>query len=348
MNEKAVNYSCPNCGGKLVFNAETQKFSCEWCASEFDESDLSGKSNADEDLGSAAAEEFRNGTNLYICDSCGAEIIADENTAAAFCCYCHSPVTLKGRLSGALCPEKIIPFAKTKENAIEGFKQWCGKKLFLPSGFTSQAALEKITGLYVPYWLCDTKMHGRMTAKAEITHSHRSGDTTITNHKEFMVDREIDLEFNGLPADGSKKLDDEMMDAIEPFDYSALKDFSMTYLQGFYADKYDVSSSEVRPRLEIRMNEAAKGAIMASIVGYSTVIPVSFDTRINNIKWHYAMLPVWLMSYRYKDKNYYYAMNGQTGKFSGIMPVSAAKITVGALIVALIAGLIGGMLFGLR
>lgn len=348
MNNTAVNYSCPNCGGKLVYSAENQNFYCEWCASEFNESDLSNINNADSELHSDAAEEFRNGTNLYICNSCGAEIIADENTAASFCCYCHSPVTLKGRLSGELCPEKVIPFTKTKENAIEGFKQWCGKKLFLPSGFTSEAALEKITGLYVPYWLCDTKMKGRMTAKAEITHSHRSGDTTITNHKEFMVDREINLDFNGLPADGSRKLDDEMMDAIEPFDYSALKDFSMTYLQGFYADKYDVGSNEVQPRLEQRMNDATKGAILASIIGYNTVIPMSFDTQIYDIKWHYAMLPVWLMSYKYKGKNYYYAMNGQTGKFSGIMPVSAVKVAIGALIIAVIAGAMGGMLFGLR
>ena len=351
MNNTAVNYSCPNCGGKLVFSAEKQNFYCEWCASEFNETDLQNINPADSELRSQSAAEvqnFQNNTNLYVCDSCGAEIIADENTAAAFCCYCHSPVTLKGRLSGDYCPEKIIPFTKTKENAIAGFKEWCGKKWFLPSGFKSEATLKKITGLYVPYWLCDTKMKGRMTAKAEITHSTRHGDTTITNHKEFMVDREINLEFNGVPADGSRKLDDDMMDSIEPFDYSGLKDFSMSYLQGFYADKYDVGNNEVRPRVQARMDEATKAAVLASIIGYTSVVPTSYNSAVHDIKWHYMMLPVWLLSYNYRGKNYYYAMNGQTGKFSGLMPLSASKVIIGALITAVITGLIGGALFGMH
>ncbi len=343
MSETAVNYSCPNCGGKLVYNADSGKLFCEWCASEFDKGELS--SSEDSNLSAEPAHDtsaFESSAGLYVCDSCGAQIIADDNTAASFCCYCHSPVALSGRLSGKYCPEKVIPFSKTKDEAIEGFKSWCGKKWFLPSGFKSSAALEKITGMYVPFWLADCRVHGKLAAKAEIATSSHHGNRVVTRHKEFLVNREINLEFLGVPADGSKKLDDTMMDALEPFDYSELRDFSMTYLQGFYADKYDVTKEDVLPRLKARLNEAAMQKMLQSVIGYTKVVPVSSETDIVGLKWHYMMLPVWLMCYKYQGKDYFYAMNGQTGKFTGIMPLSVPKVILGAIITALLTALIGG------
>lgn len=345
MSNATVNYSCPNCGGKLQFDPQKQTFSCEWCASDFTEAELKNMApavEAETQLSPEEAAAFENGTNLYICDSCGAEIIAEENTAATFCYYCHSPVSLKGRLSGEYCPEKIIPFKKAKIEAESGFKEWCGKKWFLPSDFKSQGTIEKITGLYVPYWLADCRVHGSLTANAEIIHTTRHGDTTVEHHKVFLVNREVNAEFDGVPADGSKKLDDALMDSVEPFDYSEMKEFSMSYLQGFYADKYDVSKEEVMPRIQARVSEGTKELMMADVMGYTTVTPVSSEADIRNVKWHYTMLPVWFLSYDYNGKKYFYAMNGQTGKFTGIMPVSKFKVALGAVITAVVTALIGG------
>ena len=35
-----MSYKCPNCGGGLVFDPDSQKFQCEYCLSEFTEEEM--------------------------------------------------------------------------------------------------------------------------------------------------------------------------------------------------------------------------------------------------------------------------------------------------------------------
>lgn len=340
-----VNYSCPNCGGKLVFSAQKQKFACEWCLSEFDENEMKKLDSAENAQFSTAdekaSESFENNANLYVCDSCGAEIISDENTAATFCYYCHSPVTLKGRLSGEYCPSKVIPFKRTKIDAENKFKEWVGKKWFVPTDFKSAENIEKITGMYVPFWVASCRVTGHMTADAERTFSHRHGKTTTTKHDVYLLERGIVANLEGVPADGSKKIDDHLMDTIEPFDYKEAKRFSMTYLQGFYADKYDVDKEAVFPRIKKRTNEFVRQKLMESTLGYETVVPIEQSSNITNVKWDYMMFPVWFLNYKHGGKDYSFAMNGQTGKFCGELPISKIKILIGMVVTGLIFGLLG-------
>lgn len=351
-----VQFKCPNCGGSVVFDPKTQKHVCEYCMSDFTEEEF-GRIQ-EEQRGAEQNEyvipvqeeqdEFNNNTNLYICGSCGAEIIADDNTAATFCFYCHNPVALKGRLTGACRPEMVIPFSYTREQTLQIYKDWCKKKWFLPNDFTSEQQLEKITGLYVPFWLADCTVDAQMDGEAQIVHSHTSGNYKITNTKIFHVSRGATLDYRGVPADASKKLEDALMDAIEPFDYRAFKPFSMTYLAGFFADKYDVDKAEVLPRIRTRLEGSAQDMLTQDIKGYTSVTPGNKRTQIVHTTWHYTMLPVWFMTYKYHDKKYFFAMNGQTGKVQGILPISTAKLLALAagllVVVGTIAGFIGGAL----
>ena len=97
MDNSTVSYKCPNCGGELMFDADRQKFICGWCCSDFSADEITSCAHADaqDSEKAAAAEQFAQDTDVYICSSCGAEIICDHNTAASFCYYCHNPVTLK-------------------------------------------------------------------------------------------------------------------------------------------------------------------------------------------------------------------------------------------------------------
>ncbi len=105
-----MSYKCPNCGGGLVFDPDSQKFQCEYCLSEFTEEEMKrmeevSASPAEE--GEAVLEEERTAPQegdssqgpetgeaaVYTCPSCGAQIVTDATTAASFCYYCHNPVT---------------------------------------------------------------------------------------------------------------------------------------------------------------------------------------------------------------------------------------------------------------
>ncbi|MBP1559787.1 MAG: hypothetical protein J6C96_00885 [Oscillospiraceae bacterium] len=347
--DSTLQLKCPNCGASIGFNAEKQQFVCEYCDSAFTEEEINAANAFEADKAAAApadTEDFSEHTNLYICESCGAEIVADENTAASFCHYCHNAVTLKGRVSGALQPELIIPFKYSRDLAENAFRQWCAKKWFLPGDFTSKGQLEKMVGLYVPFWLADCDIDAAMNCDATIVTSHRSGDYRITHTKVFSVERAAKMDYMGVPADGSKKLDDKLMDAVEPFNYKEFVPFSMNYFSGFYADKYDVDKAAALPRIKARIESGAEQVLRDSIRGYTSVSTKYKNVRITKTKWHYAMLPVWFMTYIHGGKKYFFALNGQTGKIAGIPPVSGAKLALLASALFIIFGVLGGIIGG--
>ena len=135
------------------------------------------------------------------------------------------------------------------------------------------------------------------------------------------------------------------MDSIEPFDYSGLIDFDMSYLSGHSAIRYDVSGDEVLGRVKARTFEDAEKLFSASITGYSSVNILSKEFDITSISSKNVMLPVWFMSYYYKDKMYYYAMNGQTGKFGGTLPFDKGKLLVCSVLLPLIILFLAALLF---
>lgn len=350
---EAVQYKCPNCSGELTFKPDKQAFGCDFCLSSFTEEEIKQAcADAENSIPSPEAlqtqQEFSEHTNVYHCGSCGAEVICEENETATFCYYCHEPVIMSGKMSGDYTPDKVIGFKLTRENAIEKFKAWCGKRIFLPKDFNTDTQLEKMTGLYVPFWIADCDMKADFMGSAEKIRRWTSGSYRYTETKYYEIVRSAKVFTDGIPADGETKIDDLLMESIEPYDYNDAKDFSMSYLSGFFADKYDVDKAAVFPRIRSRAAEAAKNVIRNSIVGYDRVSARSENYRILNTKWQYMLLPVWFMTYRYNGEVYSFAINGQTGKLAGTPPLDKKKLalfSVGfGLISALIAFLIGGVL----
>lgn len=339
----AAQYKCPNCNAELVFDPNSQKLVCEFCRSEFmldkikainaEASQVSPEETAQKD-------EFETHTNLYHCQNCGADIMAEDNTTATFCYYCHSPVILAGKLTGDFKPSKIIGFRIKREQALEAFNKWCNKKKFIPNSFKSQQQLEKMTGLYVPFWVTDCYVSAHYSAIGKKTRSWTSGNYHYTETKEFAVERDAEIVTRGVPADGASKIEDLLMESIEPFDYTAQKPFDMSYFSGFFADKYDVDRAAVFPRIRERVTQASRNVINSSVIGYSSTNVHSQDYNIDKTNWEYMMLPVWFMTYRYDNKIYEFAINGQTGKLAGTPPLDKGKLARSAALFGFIIALV--------
>ena len=349
----SIEYKCPNCNADLKFMPQTQKFGCEYCMSEFTVEEMNqihDESTLTEEVNVQETQDFEEHTNLYHCASCGADIMADDQQTALFCYYCHNPVILAGKMTGEFRPSKVIGFKLTKDEAVGKFKSWINKRWFVPADFKSQEQIEKITGLYVPFWVADCQIKADFQAIGKKVRSWTSGNYRYTETKEYRVVRNADIYVDGLPADGESKIEDQLMESIEPFDYADLKDFSMSYLSGFFADKYDVDKAAVFPRIRTRASEAGKKLIRDSVGGYSSLSVGTEYYNIINTNWEYMMLPVWFMTYKYQDKMYEFAVNGQTGKLAGTPPLDKSLLkwfcaTVGLAVTALgfiIAG--GGIL----
>ena len=262
---------------------------------------------------------------VYQCPSCGAELICDSTTGATSCPYCGNPTVVPGQFSGALKPNFVIPFKIDKDAAIRALKNHYKGKFFLPGTFTSENHLQEIKGVYVPFWMFDGVAEASATYNATVTTVHRRGDEEITNTAHYRVRRAGKMAFEKIPVDASSKMPDAYMDSIEPYDYQELKEFSAAYLPGFLADKYDVAVDDSWERADQRCEETIKTALRNTTLGYQTCIPIREWVHMERGKVQYALLPVWLLTTKWNGENYLFAVNGQTGKVAGDLPVSKGK-----------------------
>lgn len=327
-NESTVlEYKCPCCDAGLVFGEYQQKLKCDSCGNEF-EFEAVKEYNRTPDADDFVWEEgeaekwSEDGEPLpFQCPSCGGVIEYDDTTASTFCPYCDNPVVLPSRVTASLKPDGVIPFKTGRKEAQEAFLRLCKGKLLLPKDFKSKNQLEKITELYVPFWLysCDGSQDGKYRA----TRVHRWSDSnyTYTKTDHFLLTRAAKAQFDRIPLDGSAKMDDDIMESIEPYDYSQLTQFDPAYLTGFYSDKYDVQAAAGEDRIRQRVSTTLDEMIAASCIGYASVIPTARNLKITHSKAKYVLLPVWMLTTKYKDKTYTFAMNGQTGKMTGTFPI---------------------------
>ncbi len=357
MTNQTIAYQCPCCGAGLAFDPEKQRFACEFCLSEFDESELesagAGEAAAKE---AADAAEYCEHMNLYQCPNCGAEVVADEHTAADFCYYCHNPIVLSGRLSGQMQPHKVVPFRIDKAEAEQRFKDWCKHKWFLPKSFTSSEHAAQIKGVYYPFWVTDADADGAIDAKATRVRTWRAGDYRYTETSRFDIDRAGEIHFEDIVtcalsnADLSEA-DKQMLEGILPYPSEELTDFAMPYLSGFLAKKRNLERADLSEEVRGRMHEYTKALLSGTVTGrYDTLNVHETKVNIKSSHWEYALLPIWILTWT--DQNgqvYTFAINGCTGKLYGELPVSYPRLAVLFASIAVpataILSLIGGMLF---
>ena len=329
---EVLEYKCPCCDAGLVFGNDIQKMKCPYCDNEF-ELETVRTYNESLEMGDEAefqwedqeknqwTEEETQELHGFVCTACGGEIVTEQTTAATFCPYCGNPTILPGRVSGGLKPNGVIPFKLGKEDAKAAFQKLCKKKPLLPKFFTQEHQVEKITGIYVPFWLydCDSRFQGNYRA----TRIHHWSDShyNYTRTDYFHLIRGATAAFASIPMDASKKMDDAIMESIEPFDYSQIVDFETAYLSGYFADKYDVEAEDGQDRIRERVSASMDSLVSSSILGYASCVPTSRQLHVNHGSAKYVLLPVWMLYTKYKDKSYVFAMNGQTGKMTGTFPI---------------------------
>lgn len=361
MPTQVTNYQCPACTGPLHYSAKSGKLECDYCDSSFDVAEIealyarkeaeaaAAKQAADAKAEAAQAAKAEaaeaaaasggwdtsdlsrdwgaeaDGLRVYSCPSCGAELICDQSTAATACPYCGNPAIVPGQFSGALRPDYILPFRLSKDDAVQALRAHYKGKPFLPRSFTSANHIEQIQGVYVPFWLFDGGAEGAASYRASNTNVYETGDYEITETRHYHVVRAGSLAFEKIPVDASSKMPDDHMDSIEPFDYAQLRPFSTAYLPGYLADKYDVTIDDSRDRADTRCCETLAQALRDTVTGYGACVTEREDIALRRGKVHYALLPVWMLSTKWRGQDFLFAMNGQTGKLVGDLPTDRGR-----------------------
>jgi DNA-directed RNA polymerase subunit RPC12/RpoP len=338
--ENIFEYKCPACGGALEFNSAIQKMKCPYCDTEVAVEELQARDEALNNIQPDSFEWKENATNswsegetegmsVFTCKSCGGEIVGDENTGATSCPYCGNPVVITGSFTGKLKPDFIIPFKLDKNAAKKKYQEHLKGKKFLPDLFKSENHIDEIKGLYVPFWLFDSDIQAFADFQATRVRRWSDSNYDYTETSFFDVIRDGNMSFTNVPVDGSEKMDDELMQSIEPFDFSEAVPFQTAYMAGYLADKYDEDDKKSVEKANARIKESAIAVLEDTFRHhYTTVIPNPTRSSVQLKKGvvKYAMYPVWILTSTYKNKKYTFAMNGQTGKFVGNLPADSGKM----------------------
>lgn len=326
----AITYKCPNCDGGLMFDPSSQKYHCEFCLSDFTQEELDAQ-EANEKLKEGESKESgQSQAVLYTCPSCGAQIVTDDTTVSTFCYYCHNPVLLSGKLEGRFSPDYVVPFQIDREKAIEMFSQWIKKKKYVPDAFYSEKQVESMSGVYFPYWLYGCRIDGVLDAEGKKLRTWDTGNKRYTETQVFDVKRQGTMNVDHVARNGLRKANRQLVDGVLPYQMEGKKKFSMGYLSGFLAENRDMEKDQFVIDVQSEVKEFALQSIQSQAGSYNSMQIRRREARITNEHWSYALLPVWTLTYHDKEKEkiYYFAMNGQTGKVFGRLPVDNRKLAV--------------------
>ena len=325
-------FKCPCCDGAIEFDSKTQKMVCPYCGSEFEmdalqayDEELNNQPQENMTWDTSAGGEWQEGEaeglRIYTCSTCGGEIVADETTGASACPFCGNPVIMTGQFAGALKPDLVIPFKVDKKAAVAALQNHYKGKPLLPKVFKDQNHIQEVKGVYVPVWLFDTDADAYVRYKATRTRSWSDSQYQYTETSHFAVVRAGGIGFENVPVDGSTKMDDTLMESIEPFDISEAVDFQTAFLSGYLADKYDVDADASIGRANERIKVSTAEAFASTVQGYTSVVPVSSTINLQNGRARYALYPVWILTTQWNGQKFTFGVNGQTGKIAGDLPM---------------------------
>ena len=346
----AKKYNCKTCGAELFFDPKSGKLHCEYCGSSFDPSEYDmpsdGSASPDEmipqpegepdepsDLKASDESVSLDDLVVYKCPHCGAEVITSKKTVATTCVYCNRAITMTGNIKGDFHPDYVLPFEKDRSEVEAAYKKLCRESFLTPRLFTTSAQIQKIKGMYIPYWLYSFNGEASMDVMATRVRTYVSGHDQVTETSRYDLHEEASGYFYRIPADAMKEMDNLMMDSIEPFDFSKLVPFNPAYLSGFYTQQWDENAAANEPRAKERAKSALNAEMMKNFASYTTSAIKSENFEWSNQTVEQILIPVWMMYTEYKGKNYVFGMNGQTGKMMGTIPQDPVRIVeVGAVL----------------
>ena len=346
--EKETDKKCPNCGATVVFDPATGGMHCDYCGYTCElPKPEDGNEICEMDFESALhTESFNWGEQKkeVQCKQCGAVTIYDALETAAVCPFCGSTSVMPAANDNTIAPGAVCPFAITKDQAGERFTKWLKGKLFAPKKAKKSARPESFQGVYLPYWTYDAQTTSNFTGRAGYDKRVKDRDGNVRTETDWRYVSGIYQEFfDDITIMASKRQTDSGVRACEPFDFSKLVPYSPQVVAGFVAERYSVGLKEGWESAQ----KTIQSRLWASIPSYirrhwnaDRSDSVRFSTLYSNITYKYLLVPTWISSFKYKDKVYQFAVNGQTGKVGGKAPVSAWRVIIFILIIIAIIALL--------
>lgn len=335
-----LNSKCPNCGAPIKYNEDTKKWECIYCGSKYslEEMEKYDSINFKSNLTIETAQGLRKRLeqlNLYQCTNCGSKVMGDDLTSLNACIYCGSENITKTKTNDGVAPTKLIPFKISEEEALKKFEELAKNKPLLPQLFYNIDNTERITGVYIPFWVYDFDISGKMSFIATDTTTWSKGFYKYEKIDRYSSRKEGQMSFKEIPSVATSYIDANLIDLLEPYNYNEFVDYNHVYTSGHLIEMYNTESNQNIERTKNRAIEAAS-EIMNDSVKHQVKNIDKKEFTAKKTHEDYVLLPIWLANVKYKGKIYTFAMNGQTGKIATNLEPNKRKIITIASIVFII------------
>jgi DNA-directed RNA polymerase subunit RPC12/RpoP len=352
--ETGTSIKCKDCGGNLKYLAGTPYLNCEYCGAknEIAVQQLEIIENDFESfLNEKAHLEDKKEISTVKCVNCAASTTLQPNVTSSNCPYCDTPLVIQDASTSTIIkPAYILPFKIDRKKSTELFVNWAGSLWFAPDKIKDYAkhSAEKLSGIYMPYWTYDANTESNYTGMrgdyyyVTVTSTNSEGKTVSRQERRTnwtATSGQVNNVFDDVLVTSSKSLPEKLANELEPWDLHGLVSYDDQFISGFVTESYQVGLHEGFEKAKARMQDKIRNAVCADIGGDEQQI-TSLHTNYQDIKFKHILLPVWLSSYRYKDKVYRFLVNARTGEVQGERPYSAAKIAVMVITVLAVIGVI--------
>lgn len=340
---------CPSCGGVMDYDPKTGGLSCPYCGHTEEIPAGAGDAKAAKELDFAAAEKLENCNwgvekKTVICEACGAESVYDSLEISAVCPFCGSNQVMEASDKNTMAPGGVVPFQVSDEQASDLFKSWIKKKWFCPKLAKESARAKHFKGVYLPYWTFDA--HTDSDYRGEYGRDKEVKDSKGESRVEttwYPVKGSYELNVDDELVCGTVNHNKSMLIDIEPYRTAENKAYKPEYVAGFAAERYSVGLKEAWEMGKESIKRRIRGNIENKIMRENQadrVKNLSVSTQFRNLTYKYLLLPVWISSYKYKEKVYQFMVNGQTGKVAGKTPISIPKVIIASLAAIIIFAII--------
>ncbi len=348
-------FPCEQCGADLEFHIGSQQLKCPYCGhqheltlddeDEIQEQDFLKELERLKQL-HGEQQESLSGVSEVRCDACNGTVLFEGALTSTHCPYCASPVQLDEihETETRISPDGVLPFQVTRQQARQFLGKWVKSLWFAPNDFKREGIQGKFNGLYLPYWTFDSftanAYRGQRGEEYRVTIGTGKNRRTVTRVRWYPASGNFQRFFDDVLVPAATGLPVELIRKIEPW---PLRDkaipFTREALAGYLARTYELELDQGFEQAKARMAEAIRSDVRRRIGGDRQRIH-KINTKHSAITYKYMLLPVWLLSYRYKNRVYHVMANAATGKIAGKRPYSWWKIAGAVLLVALL--LLGG------